>query len=396
MQLRIITLLIAILLCTRAATAQPPAKPLDPDVAALVKGNNEFAFDLYHQLRHQKGNLFFSPYSISTMLAMAYAGAKGETAEQMAKTLHFPLNQEKLHLAFGKLMCEMPDQVNVANGLWRQQGFPLRDSFIKTARQSYRTELGEVDFSNGSARDTINRWVEKNTRGKIRDLVSPADAGAGTRLVLANAIHFKDDWKTVFPQKDTKDADFLVEPGKKVNVPMMQIRKHYFNGSWTENFILLELPYANDRLAMAIVLPVGKGGLPEMEKSLSAKQIDVALKRLTLWRISSFLLPRFKMQSTFGLRETLAGMGMLGAFRSDADFSGIGNAAPPLRSVVHKARIDVNELGTEAAAATAGGWALSGGLAFSADHPFFFFIYDQRTRAILFMGRVTDPSAPIE
>ncbi len=396
MRTQMTTLLIALLLSTRIATAQPPAKPLDADVAALVKGNNEFAFDLYHQLRHQKGNLFFSPYSISTMLGMAYAGARGETAEQMAKTLHFTLSQEKLHPAFGKLMREMPDQVNVANGLWRQQGFLLRDPFMAVARQSYRAELGEVDFSNATTRDTINRWVEKHTRGKIRDLLSPADAGASTRLVLANAIHFKDEWKTVFPQKDTKDADFLVEPGKKVVVPMMRLGMHYFNCSLTANFKMLELPYADDRLAMAVVLPVKKGGLAELEATLTAKQMDFAFDCLTKWKMSSIILPRFKMQSSFRLRPTLTDLGMSHAFSPAADFSGIGASVPPLRSVVHKARIDVDEQGTEAAAATAGGWALSAGINFYADHPFFFFIFDKRTRAIIFMGRVNDPSAPIE
>jgi serpin B len=387
-------------LLTLAAIMTPTDDPQDAPVEAVVRGNTRFALDLYGKLSAEGGNLFVSPYSISTALAMTYAGARGETADQMAAVLHLPPNPGRVHEAFAALkeLGRGGDQLAVANRLWGQAGYHFLPEFLATTRESYGAELAEVDFARAEdARRRINGWVEEQTRGKIADLIRPGVLDPQTRLVLTNAIHFKGDWADPFPKAATRDAPFRLTPEESADVPLMNRRGsyRYFAG---DGLKALELPYEGRDLAMLVLLPDEVGGLAALERELDeanlAKWVD-GLKA----RDVDVALPRFRMASQLSLDETLKGLGMPLAFdRARADFSGMTTQEELfIWAVVHKAFVDVNEEGTEAAAATAVVMAPRSAAVprkpavFRADHPFVFAIRDTKTGSILFLGRVVDP-----
>jgi serpin B len=383
----------------RAGTAQAE------DVAKVAEGCNRFAFDLYAHLLRQEGNLFFSPYSISTALAMTSAGARGETADQMAKTLCLPVSGEAVHAAYAALQNDLNAagaggafELVVANRLWGQKGYAFLPDFLKLLDTSYGAGLEPVDFARATeaARQTINAWVEKQTRDKIKDLLKPGVLDAMTRLVLTNAIYFKGKWAEEFDKKATRDGDFYVTPEKKVAAPLMHQTKHfgYFDGG---EFQILELPYQGDRLSMVVLLPKAKDGLAGLEASLSAEKLAEWVGKLHRREVR-VALPRFKTTAEFSLGDTLVAMGMADAFDpAKADFSGMsGKKDLFISAVVHKAFVDVNEEGTEAAAATAVVARMTAVAEpppeFRADHPFLFLIRDTKTGAILFLGRILDPT----
>lgn len=373
------------------------------DTSAVAKENNRFAFDLYAQLRSREGNLFLSPASISTALAMTYAGAGNDTARQMASTLHFTLEPERLHSAFASLIkgwsgdgSKRPYQLSVANSLWGQKNFGFRDDFLKLTRDHYGAGLQEVDFAaTEEARRLINSWAEKETQGKIKDVLQPGDVDSFTRLVLANAIYFKGDWAYQFKKDDTRPGPFHVAAGKDVNAQIMHQTRDFahFDG---DTFQVLEMPYAGKDLSMVIVLPRKIDGLAELEKTLTVDKLSEWLGKLRAEKVA-VSLPRFKMTTRFKLSQQLAALGMRDAFvPGKADFSGMTSSKSPLSisEVIHQAFVDVNEQGTEAAAVTAVAVrAPSPPMPnFRADHPFLFLIRDTRTNSVLFMGRVVDPS----
>jgi len=374
----------------------------------LIDGNNQFAFDLYAKLREEKNdNLFFSPYSVSTALAMTYAGARGETEKEMAHVLHFRLPQDRLPSTFAFLMAKVRseedgNQLRIANRLWGQQSYDFLPEFLRVTKEDYGAELGLVNFvtSNEEARTTINDWVEKQTENKIRDLVPPGILNDLTRLVLTNAIYFKGTWVMPFDKRATEEAPFKLAPMKTVNVPMM-CREYLFEYGAVGDIQILGLPYKGDKLSMLIVLPKSVDGLAHLEKQLTTANLGKWLSALQKRDVIVYL-PRFTMTSQFQMNEVLKSMGMPSAFSETgaADFSGMnGKRDLFIRAVIHKAFVDVNEEGTEAAAATAIDMEC---LAmdseppppppvFRADHPFVFFIRDNRTGTILFMGRVGNP-----
>jgi serpin B len=389
-----------------ANSAQTPP-PAPSDRAAAVDGNNAFAVALYGQLRDQSGNLFFSPASVSTALAMTYAGARGITAAEMAKTLHFTLPPERLHPAMGALLADLNAshngyQLRVADALWVQRGYPMLDGFLKLNKDNYGAGFNQVDFKQATetARSTINQWVAQKTGDKIRDLVQPGALNAETRLVLTDAIYFKSDWQRHFERALTKDEDFHLSPAQRIRVPLMNRQGgfNYFDGG---RFQALELPYMSGELSMVVLLPRELGGLPDMERSLTPTNMRQWLGQLRPFSKVVVAMPKFKMTQQFGLGDTLARMGMVKAFQGDADFSGMSSERDFfISAVIHKAFIEVNEEGTEAAAATA--VVMTGAImhapdptppvVFRADHPFIFLIRDNRSGSILFMGRVTDPT----
>ena len=249
---------------------------------------------------------------------------------------------------------------------------PWLRPFLATTRRNYRAGLREVDFvkQTEAARRTINRWVERQTRDKIKDLLAKGTLTPMTRLVLTNAIYFKGDWASQFKKKNTKDAPFKLSAGKSVKAPMM-------------------------KLSMVIFLPKKVDGLPDVEKSLGKTGPDALLKKLHEQEVV-VSVPKFKMTSQFGLKKVLTAMGMKDAFTGKADFSGMnGRKDLFISAVIHKAFVDVNEEGTEAAAATAvvmvGGAAPAPPPVFRADHPFLFLIRHEKTGVVLFMGRVMSP-----
>lgn len=380
------------------------------EMQSVVKGNNAFAMDLYAKLAEQGKNIFYSPYSISTALAMTYGGARGETARQMAGTLHFTMGQAAIHPAFGTLIEDLNasgrrgDQrmfeLVVANAIWCQTGFPFQADFKDLVKAHYSAGLNDVDFAEATeqARQTINAWVAEQTKDKIKDLIARGLLDAMTRLVLTNAIYFKSSWAGQFTKRATRDQAFHLAAGGDVIVPMMhQVqRMGYMEG---DGFQMVEIPYAEHLLSMLVLLPVETSGLSEFEKTLTADKLDRWLKAMKDRRIELFL-PRFKSTSQFSLSKVLKAMGMSDAFSPiAADFSGMTTVQKLFISeVIHKAYVDVNEEGTEAAAATAvvmkaGSAAprLEEPVIFRADHPFVFIIRHRQTGSILFVGRLADP-----
>jgi serpin B len=342
------------------AEETPPLATATADRAAVVEGNNAFAIDLYGQLRTQSGNLFFSPESISTDLAMTYAGARGDTAAEMAKTLHFTLPPQRLHPAMGGLLGDLNAphdgyKLRVANALWAQQGYTFLDDFLKLTNSDYGAGFKQVDFKDATeaARLTINQWVEQQTDNKIKDLLQPGVLSSRTRLVLTNAIYFKGDWQTQFDKAQTRDEDFHLSAAQNVKAPMMHREGgfNYFDGG---TFQILEIPYKSAELSMIVLLPNDVGGMFALEQSLTAPNTRQWLGQLRPVPKVIMTLPKFKMTQQFELQDTLGAMGMTLAFDAHADFSGMtGNREFYISAAIHKAYIDVNEEGTEAAAATA-------------------------------------------
>lgn len=373
------------------------------DKKVVVRGNNAFALDLYATLKDLDGNLFFSPYSISTALAMTYAGTRGNTQAQMARVFHFDLDQEDLHPAFRVLINQLNAQgkrrgyqLNIANALWGQKGYRFLKEFLDLTRTNYGAVLNEVDFTSEAAREVarrrINTWVEKQTKGKIKDLIKPGILNELTRLVLTNAIYFKGDWASQFEEEQTKLSPFTVRVDKKIDVPMM-CQSGDFKFMEEAGFQMLELPYVENELSMVVLLPKKMDGLAELEDSLTADNLKEWLGSLREQRVNVYL-PKFKITSEFRLDKTLKSMGMTDAFSPEADFSGMtGDTDLFISAVLHKAFVDVNEEGTEAAAATGVvmEMCVSPVLFFRADHPFIFLIRDTRSGSILFLGRLMNP-----
>jgi serpin B len=383
---------------------RPPATP-SADVRAVAEDNNRFALDLYARLRTGRAdNLFFSPGSLSTALAMTYAGARGQTAEQMAQVLHFTLPQEKLHPAFGDLRRywdakggDSSYRLSVANRLWGQEGFHFLPEFLAVTRDHYGAELAQVDFARQTeqARQRINAWVEDQTQDKITDLIPSGVLDAMTRLVLTNAIYFKGDWAEPFRKEATQVAPFHISASQKADVPLMYRRDdfRYWAG---DGLKMLELPYGKGDLAMLVLLPDEIEGLSDLEAKLTTDNLSRWQLGLRKQEVRVYL-PRFRLTSQFQLAEVLKAMGMTRAFTpGEADLTGMSSEEELVVSaVIHKAFVDFNEEGAEAAAATGVGVkaikARIGPTAFRADHPFVFLIRDNRTGGILFLGRLVNP-----
>lgn len=372
-----------------------------PNIQAVVTGNSEFALDLYKKIGETETNknIFFSPFSISTALSMTYAGAKGNTAKQMADTMHFRLTPSDQHAAFGELSAALNSsgkgyKLEIANALWGQQGYAFQLEFLSLIQKYYNGGFNTVDFEGQTemARGTINRWVEQKTNDKIKDLLPKGALTTDTRLVLTNAIYFKGDWATKFKPEMTKPASFNIGPSETVTVPMM-----YQNGRFRfaemDGVKLLEMPYVGGDLSMIVVLP--KAGMEELGQALDPNRLNEWLSKATEQEVNVFL-PKFKFEAEYQLKDLLAGMGMVDAFAlPPADFSGIsGYKDLYITKVIHKAIIEVNEEGSEAAAATAvvvGTKSFIVKTEFKADRPFLFLIRHNATGSILFLGRVMNP-----
>jgi serine protease inhibitor len=373
---------------------------LNSDVKLQVNENNAFAWDLYGKLQEQEGNLFFSPYSISTALAMAYAGAQGTMATQMAKVLHFTLEPEALHSAFASLVEHFQEiqkkgdvALNVANALWIQQDVELLEEFLNIIKTYYGSNLFQVNFKEAIevARIEINNWVAKATNDKIKELIAQGILDNLTRLVLTNAIYFKGNWQNPFQEELTHAEPFWFTAKKTIMVPMMhQTGSLYYGGD--DLLQVLGLPYAGADLYMFILLPRKKDGLSEIEKRLCGKNVAIWMSTLEQQKVE-VSLPKFTMTSDFELSKTLSALGMSTAFSGNADLSKISGTEPlHLSNVIHKAFIEVNEQGTEAAAATGVAVVADGYPEFKADHPFLFLIYDHFSGSLLFLGRVVNPT----
>jgi serpin B len=427
MNRKLIAVLVIVLLLPVIASiqlAQPAAGEVlqsdkeritSPDVstseqALLVEGNSAFAFELYKAIKEEEGNLFYSPYSISLALAMTYAGARGETAEQMADTLNFLLEQDRLHPAFNWLDAELAKRgegaegkdgegfrLNIVNAIWGQKDYEFLTDFLDVLAENYGAGLRILDFINETeqSRIAINKWVSDQTEGRIEDLIPQGEIDALTRLVLTNAIYFNAAWAYPFNGKMTADGPFYLLDGGQVTVPMMK-QTESFGYTEGEGYQAVELPYDGGELSMVILLPEA-GKFEAFEEGLQAQQVCDIISGLQPTEVA-LTMPKFEFDSEFSLKDTLAGMGMPIAFTENADFSGMtGKRELSISDVMHKAFVAVDEAGTEAAAATAVDMTLTAvpepSVEVTIDHPFIFLIRDIETGAILFVGRVLNPGA---
>ena len=374
------------------------------------EASNEFAVGLYRELARQPGNLHFSPFSVRMALGMALAGARGKTATEIRSVLHVPASDGGPATEGADTIARLtrPQQffeINIANSMWGQQGMPLKPEFVDMLDSAYRAVIDLVDFRDREgARAAINRWVEKHTKQRIRDLIPPGLLIDDMRLALVNAVYFKGLWESPFSHRATREENFHLAGGGIVRTPMMcQLGSvGYFKG---DDFRAIDFPYRGGQLSMLIVLPDRRDGLRWLERDLSAGTLHRCVADMTGTQVDIHL-PKLRMILAAQLTEALSALGMALAFDRDrADFSGINGLVPPhraslsLSAVVHKAYVEVNEEGTEAAAATAVRVVerASGGtpvipVVFRADHPFLFAIRDLYSGMILFMGRVMDPT----
>jgi serpin B len=367
-------------------------------VNTTVGASNRFTFDLYNRLRGLNGNLLFSPYSISTALSMVYEGARGTTADEMQIVFHFNANTTQ-RLNQNRELIEFINQqrgcnLSTANALWVQNGYPILPAYRDAVTEYCSAEARELNLAGEpeKSRTIINGWVENKTNNKVKELFPSGSFDMNTRLVLTNAIYFKGNWLYQFDPKDTGPQPFTVSPGQNVNVDMMSLRDKYLNYTDTGEVQVLELPYANSSISMFIILPKSVN-ITDLEHGLSLEQLNSWLSILEERKVDVYL-PKFKGETSLNLRDTLAEMGMPTAFNG-ADFTGINSdGGLSIDKVFHKAVIEVNEKGTEAAEATGTVMTLSASVAdvFKADHPFVYLIRENSTGQILFIGRLIDPN----
>jgi len=396
-------------------TASPNGEQVNPNsialknVTELAAANTVFAIDLYDALP-EEGNLFFSPLSIYTALAMISAGAHGDTLAQMEETIHFPFSQEQLHTAFYALNWVLERRqylpegrgegftLNLVNSIWAQEGYRFLTDFLDVLAGSYGTEVHPADFAADpdAVRDTINLWVEEATHDRIVDLIPGGAITKETLLALVNAIYFNAPWAFPFDKRHTASGPFTLLDGTEVEVPLMHETEllGYAEG---DQYQAVELDYNGNDLSMVVILPK-LGAFEAVNASLSFAFISQVIGDLSREHVI-LTLPKFTVEWTGLLNDILAGLGMPDAFNSSvADFSGIdGRRVFFIGAVIHKAFVSVDEAGTEAAAATA---VIMVGAApgfqptyyeVNVNRPFLFFIRDKETQAILFVGRVVYP-----
>jgi len=368
----------------------------------LIEANTSFTFNLFSQLKESEENLFFSPYSIFSAFAMVYGGACNQTETQIANVLKFNMDQDILHPAMKDLMMDLLKsrgiELNIANSLWIQTGFNLLHKYTHIINRNYGGSAFDVNFNiQSEACAKINGWVAEQTRNKITNIINENSLNEDTKLFLINAIYFQGFWMSPFKDSLTKDDSFTLISGEKVTVSMMN-QKDSYEYLEDENFQAIKLPYEGHRISMIIFLPKKADGIIEFENGLTATILDNYISRFNLEKVK-LSLPKFLINTEYRLKNHLTNLGIIDAFNDDADFSGMTEPEKlKISEVIHKTFIEVNEKGTEAAAATAIGMVLLGHslkvkppLIFRADHPFVFIILDSNTNCILFIGRVMNP-----
>ena len=374
-------------------------------IKEVITANNQFAFDMYQQINGQPDqadkNVFFSPYSLSTAMAMVYAAAEGETKAQIQKTFHYPApailnpNSAALYNQFNK---PNPDyKLATVNDLWMQQGLTPTKSYIDTVQRYYSGQVTALDFegSPDSARQTINKKIVEKTKQMIPELLPKGSIKSDTAVVLTNAVYFKGDWTLPFTAERTSAQPFYNAIGRASTVQMMQ-QQSYFSYYEDKHIQVVQLPYKGDDLSMLVVLPKfnHKLAMQQLTKSLSATKIKQWRSGLVRQEVD-LQLPKFKLDARYQMKTLLADMGMPKAFNNGAEFNLYADGTPiKLDEVYHQAVVTVDEKGTEAAAA-AGAVGMYVGMSypveFKADHPFMFMIKDNKTDAILFLGQVNKP-----
>jgi len=369
-------------------------------VQSLVDSINDFSFEFYNEIiKDEDSNVFYSPYSIFTALSMAYEGANGTTAAEMKDVLNILQNDSVTESSFGRLYNLLNQKndgytVNTANAFWANKDYKFLDEYTNILKRYYVAEAYELDFAkNVEAAETINNWIEEQTKDKIKDMIKPDMLSDLTKLVLTNAIYFKGLWEKQFDPEETYETDFHISDNATVKVDMMQYtgEDDTFNYTETDDLQILELDYQGKDVSMLLILPK-ENNISIAEEQLTKDNIEEWKNNLSEMDLQ-VQIPKFKLETEYSLNDILKNMGIVDAF-GDADFSKMdGTKSLFISKVLHKAFVEVNEEGTEAAAATAIVVELTAvPYSFVADHPFIFLIQQKDTGAILFMGRVDDPS----
>ena len=369
----------------------------------VVNANNKFAFDLYSKLdKKEDGNIFYSPYSISAALAMTYEGAEGQTAEEMKSVFYFPednILRPNFAAIYNDINKENKDyELKTGNALWAQKEFPFLQEYMSRVEDYYGGKATILDFvkETEKSRQTINSFIEEQTKDKIKELIPVGSLGYMTRLVLTNAIYFKGTWEWEFDKTDTRDGIFTIAPDNTVETSMMYMspEEAKFNYAETEKLQILELPYKGEKISMLILLPTED--LDTIESVLTVEKLNEYKSQMKETKLDSISLPKFEFDTKYFMKDALVSLGMPTAFSDNADFSGMtGKKDLCISSVIHQAYVGVDEEGTEAAAATAvimRELSVRPTNVFRADHPFIFIIQEKSTENILFFGRVVDPT----
>jgi serpin B len=387
------------------------------DFNSFIKGNNQFAIDLYKQMSKSNENIFFSPISISNVFAMLYAGTDGKTKKEIKQVFHFAPEKE-LHSYFSELIRKIKSndggilgiffsvrELHIANGIWMQKDYKFKKEYLKTMNKYYNAVLKEVDFKKASekSRNTINRWVEQKTKRKIKDLMPPGSISSSTRLVLTNAIYFKSKWEYIFDEKETEYMPFYLLDGSEKKVPMMSYgESKYLRYFEDEQIQIIEMDYKGRKNSMLVILPKKKDGIKDLEKILTLDILNKWMESMKTEKVVVFF-PKFKITGDYELRHDLENLGLNTIFSEEADFSEMTNEKGLfINAIFHKTFIEVTETETKAASATATGLLLAPPPTeiepriFKADHPFIFLIYDKDTSAILFLGRFLEPEEDYE
>ena len=402
---QILIMFFIVAITSGSATLLAAEKPDKASVGAVVKGNTVFALGMYQELSSKEGNLFFSPYSISSALGMTYAGARNNTEKEIKQVLHFPGEPGALCRSFGELQEGLNSvqkageiKLSIANAIWYEKSYTFLPSFINLVQNDYKSKVALADFvGNAEAeRKVINTWVEKQTNDKIKNLIPMGILNPLTRMVLVNAIYFKGDWESQFKEINTRELDFNVTASKKVKTKMMYQQGDFLLAE-DENTQALEMTYKGDRLSMLVLLPKQKNEISELEKTLTAEKLNGLIAKLRDTKVQ-VTFPKFKVETGYDLVPPFMKLGMKDAFGKGADFSGMdGTKDLYISAIMHKAFVEVDEKGTEAAAATAVMMTITSAApsppyTFNADHPFLFLIRDNVTGSILFMGRMVNPN----
>ncbi len=392
-----------------AAMSDPAAGAEAADVAepaeALSRDINKFSVDLYKKLIAEDKNALFSPLSISTAFGLAQQGAAGKTSEEMREALRLSVPRDQLAGAYAQLLNSLNEReadnafkLHNANAIWVLKDYPIKEAFAEVAKTSFAAKAEHLPFQSQpqQSAERINSWIAEQTAGKITDLIPASAINDLTRLILTNAVYFKGTWQSQFKKPATSPRKFHQLKGEAVEVPTMH-QTAQFRYTENEAVQVLEMRYKKCDLAMLILLPKTKDGLPALEMTLSEEQIRSLIKKLKPRRLE-VAMPKFKLETKYGLSEAMQAMGMNRAFTPGAaDFSGITDKEELfISAAVHKAYVDVDEEGTEAAAATGLMMQTTSALVapptqFIADHPFIFMIRDTRAEVILFIGRLLDP-----
>ncbi|XP_040577031.1 antichymotrypsin-2 isoform X1 [Lepeophtheirus salmonis] len=377
----------------------------DPDLSTLSNGVFDFTTKLFSEACLKDSNGVFSGYSLANILSMTSFGAKGKTLTEIRETLGLPTSQGTIKAAYSRITNDLVSDkhitIEIANGIFPQDNFQIKDSFIKNTQDAFKAEVHSIDYSDSKeAVEVLNSWVETKTHNKIKDLFSSDSIDASTVTVFVNAIYFKGSWKSKFDSKRTKNRDFYVSPNQKIQVPTMFAPKIEVGSSYIESLKseIIILPYEGDQYEMYLIVPDDRFGLPEVEKKISSDDFDPKLLDSDKFKTKvAIYLPKFKLESFYNLKDSLRAIGIKQIFSDKSDLSGIAGSPNQLyvSKIFQKATIEVNEEGSEAAAAS-GVVMMMRSMPMPPtpvviDHPFMFFIKDKQTGLVLFLGRIVNP-----